>query len=1032
MNMTQKTLFILLVVLASMSQAQTANMDFEEGTFNNWTLEIGQRNSPTDVDWLPAGTGADLNQQIRLMNPSHPPLDEYGLLCEPDINIPTAFPGGAFSARIGDNPGGRRAARISRTFSVTPTESFLLYSYAIILEEPGHSQEEQPKFLVNIKDSSGEIVECGQFEVNAGTNAVAQGFTECLLQQSYDCDFPISDCGAGLFPGQGQFPVQILPWTSGGADLTPFLGQQITVEFIALDCLLGGHGGTAYVEARVEPLEIQVEGLCLSGPNDIILTAPLGFDAYLWSTGETTRAINVAGAQYGDVFTVDLTSNTGCNTSAAITLMPVDGATIDPIADQEICLGGTAIILPTGTNVGDFSFPDLGTTGNSAIVTPDMTTTYTVIARDENGCDGELTTVTITVLNSTGSPFPNADFELENIIVDNASPCNTVQLNNLSDYCKDDLTYLWDFGDGTTSTEENPLHTFPDSDTEESYTVTLTVTSAGDGLTDFTTQEFTTSTIEPSFAFVENCGQLNVTNTSTICGGNFTNYQNFSYAFNFGDGTPLVTTDESQVELNHTYAASGDYTITLVMTDNNSDFEETSEEMVTVTLGLTANFEFSMDCFDVEFTDTSIICDPISSWSWDFGDGSPLATEQNPLHVYTTEGPHTVTLTIDDGITTDAISMEVLLTPDLTIPDFSFIASCDEVQFLDESNSCAELTYQWDFGDGSPVDQTENPVHVFDLDTPYDVALTVNDGMTDFSITQIVLISSEFNFNTPFDMTTCEEIPGSGSARFNLLEQSDFMLSDFDDNGNFFPQLSYHLSLSDAESDVNQVSTQYTNISNPQELFVRIEDSQACFRIASFSLETFSTPEINAIADIELCAANESTKPFDLNELNAQVFEGMQQGTINLSYHENQNNAENDLNPTTSINLVAGQDQTIFIRAENTSNENCYSIGSVNFRLDNEETDTENRCMPFFSNTMTPNGDGANDTFYIENVDAFPNNSLTVYNRWGNIVYDTKGYLNEWNGTFNGKPLPVATYYFVFETGEEESRKHSGYISILK
>ena len=71
--------------------------------------------------------------------------------------------------------------------------------------------------------------------------------------------------------------------------------------------------------------------------------------------------------------------------------------------------------------------------------------------------------------------------------------------------------------------------------------------------------------------------------------------------------------------------------------------------------------------------------------------------------------------------------------------------------------------------------------------------------------------------------------------------------------------------------------------------------------------------------------------------------------------------------------------------------------------------------------------------FYV----SFKNNS--AYDRlwearkiWGAIVYDTNGYLNEWEVTFNGEPLPVATYYFVFQTAEEQSRKHSGYISILK
>lgn len=101
-------------------------------------------------------------------------------------------------------------------------------------------------------------------------------------------------------------------------------------------------------------------------------------------------------------------------------------------------------------------------------------------------------------------------------------------------------------------------------------------------------------------------------------------------------------------------------------------------------------------------------------------------------------------------------------------------------------------------------------------------------------------------------------------------------------------------------------------------------------------------------------------------------------------------------------------------------------------RMDNENTDDQDRCMPFYSNTMTPNGDGANDTFYIENIETFPNNHLIIYNRWGHKVYETNGYLNDWNGKWNGKPLPMGTYYFHITLNDNANRTHSGYISILR
>jgi gliding motility-associated-like protein len=72
-------------------------------------------------------------------------------------------------------------------------------------------------------------------------------------------------------------------------------------------------------------------------------------------------------------------------------------------------------------------------------------------------------------------------------------------------------------------------------------------------------------------------------------------------------------------------------------------------------------------------------------------------------------------------------------------------------------------------------------------------------------------------------------------------------------------------------------------------------------------------------------------------------------------------------------------------------------------------------------NALTPNGDGSNDVFYINNIWLYPNNKLFIYNRWGNKVYEASGYLNEWDGTRNGEKLPEATYYYELELGEDKN-----------
>jgi large repetitive protein len=71
---------------------------------------------------------------------------------------------------------------------------------------------------------------------------------------------------------------------------------------------------------------------------------------------------------------------------------------------------------------------------------------------------------------------------------------------------------------------------------------------------------------------------------------------------------------------------------------------------------------------------------------------------------------------------------------------------------------------------------------------------------------------------------------------------------------------------------------------------------------------------------------------------------------------------------------------------------------------------------------FTPNGDGRNDTWEIENLhELYPNCRVTVFNRWGSPVFDSNGYAKPWDGTHNGKRLPDATYYAIIEFGDDRA-----------
>ncbi|MDQ6814893.1 MAG: gliding motility-associated C-terminal domain-containing protein, partial [Bacteroidota bacterium] len=82
-------------------------------------------------------------------------------------------------------------------------------------------------------------------------------------------------------------------------------------------------------------------------------------------------------------------------------------------------------------------------------------------------------------------------------------------------------------------------------------------------------------------------------------------------------------------------------------------------------------------------------------------------------------------------------------------------------------------------------------------------------------------------------------------------------------------------------------------------------------------------------------------------------------------------------------------------------------------------------------NAFSPNGDGVNDSWNITALSAYENYELSVFNRFGQRVYNTKDYSQPWNGTFNGEPLPVGTYYYLLDL-KLGLPKLNGYVVILR
>ena len=134
--------------------------------------------------------------------------------------------------------------------------------------------------------------------------------------------------------------------------------------------------------------------------------------------------------------------------------------------------------------------------------------------------------------------------------------------------------------------------------------------------------------------------------------------------------------------------------------------------------------------------------------------------------------------------------------------------------------------------------------------------------------------------------------------------------------------------------------------------------------------------------------------------------------------------------PTTGLsgngisNPIASPPSTVFYTVSTTLNGCIYSADVF--------VEVIRRIEP--PNTFTPNGDGFNDNWLIPGIADFPGAEVRIHDRWGQVVYSSNGYREPWDGTNNGTPVPVGTYYYHIQLNQLEGRSppYLGFISIVR
>lgn len=298
------------------------------------------------------------------------------------------------------------------------------------------------------------------------------------------------------------------------------------------------------------------------------------------------------------------------------------------------------------------------------------------------------------------------------------------------------VTYSWSFGDGGTSTEMKPTHTYADNGT---YTVSLTVTN-NTGQSDTKQTTATISNVAPSANPSSNAPQPEGSPVSFSANASDPGDANdpLTYSWNFGDGG--TSTQENPT---HTYADNGTYNVQLTVSDGDGGVTTKNISVEVTNVPPTADAgpdkaanEGQSVSFSGSATDPAEAHDPLT-YFWNFGDGG-TATGQNVSHAYGDNGVYTVTLSVSDGdggVGTDQLTVTVSNVAPTANAGGSYYGVVNyPVQLQGTaadpgSGDISSNSYTWDLdNDGQYDDATgPNPTYTWTSTGTYPISLKVTD-----------------------------------------------------------------------------------------------------------------------------------------------------------------------------------------------------------------------------------------------------------------------------------------------------------------
>lgn len=573
--------------------------------------------------------------------------------------------------------------------------------------------------------------------------------------------------------------------------------------------------------------------------------------------------------------------------------------------------------------------------------------------------------------------------------------CNNsvVQFTNNSSSEDSIVSYEWNFGDGNTSTETSPTYDFQSFG---NFTVTLTATTAS-GCQSSSSAFIGIPFIDVNISVFTPSGCSNVNQGFFFQVTGSSSSGPTSALWDFGDGATA-----SGFTASHSYSTPGNYDVTHIIT-NAQGCIDTVVEMVTISDSIIVNLEAStLDCGErsATFTPTFPTQDSIIGFTWDFGDGNMDSVNQSPTHQYVSVGTYVANFSFTTlaGCTSSG-SIQVEIIDASIVADFEFQPQGCELRDIQLINNSAPVdsntNFLWTFGNADSSSNFE-PMYSYDSIGTYDITLiAANASCSDTVVQSISIVSQNNSLVDSVDICFGESVQ---------LDLSD----DFATIYNWAPD-TFINDNSIQQPIVNpETTTQYV-----VEMITIAANGDSCFAYDSVTVVVNPLPIIEATSD-----------QYEV-EIGSTIQLNSTAGFVNYEWTPASAVSDANIsNPTAEIN-----EDSIFV-VVGTDENGCKAIDTVNITILQTNCELETVFVP---KAFTPNGDGQNDVLYVRVLGEVDRLDFRVYNRWGELVFETDDINVGWNGEYKSNLQGTDVFGYVLEIEcDEEIVQRKGNITLVR